>query len=575
VGDATSVPNGTKVMDLVVLDDLRRCVRDGADQAHASELRQKRRAELRQKVQTEGLKGTIYVWKDGEGRNVILDGIETYEVAKELGLEPGVHYQPEFISKRNGKPIKTLQDAKRWRFERNVSTRKSIPTWIRGAEAIELFRDEMNELKKIARQNQKSGKRINGCDKIDTAQILAGKAGISRRSVQRVLTVYNEMKRDPHAPDERKRQYISAEDIIRKLHMTETGDKSIKNVCEDIKNERQRKRRKDRNGKNAPTAAASFVCDTDFDSTKDSQIIHGDSLALLQSWAALPVVARPRVDAIFGSPPYWIEASTRLKHGAGKIRYGDAVEAFFESHGIHTWDDYVQKFVKPYLEAALELLPSGGRFLWQVDNTRCKVNGNLIRRWHDVAITCLAEEMGWLVTDRIVWFKNEIAGRRQGFGTANKPSIRPNEEYIVVLRKDSCGIEGEFDSQSDWHDRCLSTWSEAAEAELTEAEKIRFSDTIWRTNTARNKDHPAVFPLELAIGAVKLFCPLGGVVLDPWNGTGTTCEAAYLSGRRFIGIDIEEGNCELALERLREAEKKLGRIEAAAEKALLNEMPRK
>ena len=46
--------------------------------------------------------------------------------------------------------------------------------------------------------------------------------------------------------------------------------------------------------------------------------------------------------------------------------------------------------------------------------------------------------------------------------------------------------------------------------------------------------------------------PPGGVVLDPFMGSGTTMDAARLVGRRFIGIEVREDYCEIAVARLRQ-----------------------
>ena len=42
----------------------------------------------------------------------------------------------------------------------------------------------------------------------------------------------------------------------------------------------------------------------------------------------------------------------------------------------------------------------------------------------------------------------------------------------------------------------------------------------------------------------------GGVVLDPFAGSGTTGVACQQTGRKWIGIEIAEGNCEIAARRL-------------------------
>ena len=66
-------------------------------------------------------------------------------------------------------------------------------------------------------------------------------------------------------------------------------------------------------------------------------------------------------------------------------------------------------------------------------------------------------------------------------------------------------------------------------------------------------DHPAMFPEELPRRIMKLFWYKNDIVLDPFNGAGTTTLAAAKSGRRFIGIDSSRQYCETAIQRLQAA----------------------
>ena len=66
------------------------------------------------------------------------------------------------------------------------------------------------------------------------------------------------------------------------------------------------------------------------------------------------------------------------------------------------------------------------------------------------------------------------------------------------------------------------------------------------------KLHPCPKPLLVVRWLTGLFCPEGGVVLDPFVGTGTTLLSAKDSGRRAIGIEIEAKYCELTVKRLRQ-----------------------
>lgn len=71
---------------------------------------------------------------------------------------------------------------------------------------------------------------------------------------------------------------------------------------------------------------------------------------------------------------------------------------------------------------------------------------------------------------------------------------------------------------------------------------------------ARNMHHSAIHPTEKPVAIIRPLieygCPPGGLVVDPFAGSGSTLEAARLTGRRAIGIEISEKYCQLAAERL-------------------------
>ena len=63
--------------------------------------------------------------------------------------------------------------------------------------------------------------------------------------------------------------------------------------------------------------------------------------------------------------------------------------------------------------------------------------------------------------------------------------------------------------------------------------------------------HPAVFPLSLIRELIKLSCPPGGIVLDPYCGSGTTLVAAKKERRNYVGIDIGAKYCAYARQRVK------------------------
>jgi len=64
--------------------------------------------------------------------------------------------------------------------------------------------------------------------------------------------------------------------------------------------------------------------------------------------------------------------------------------------------------------------------------------------------------------------------------------------------------------------------------------------------------HPATFPNLLPYDLIECFCPVDGIVLDPFNGSGTTCVAANSLNRNYIGIDCSQEYCDISEKRIRE-----------------------
>lgn len=70
-------------------------------------------------------------------------------------------------------------------------------------------------------------------------------------------------------------------------------------------------------------------------------------------------------------------------------------------------------------------------------------------------------------------------------------------------------------------------------------------------NCARKGNlHPTVKPNALMRWLVRLVCPQGGTVLDPFMGSGSTGVACVQEGMRFVGVDMDEHYCEIANARI-------------------------
>lgn len=76
---------------------------------------------------------------------------------------------------------------------------------------------------------------------------------------------------------------------------------------------------------------------------------------------------------------------------------------------------------------------------------------------------------------------------------------------------------------------------------------------------ARKNTHPTVKPTELMQYLCRLVTPKGGVVLDPFMGSGSTGKAAMMSGFKFVGIELNREYFDIACARLEAIQKNLQR----------------
>jgi len=82
--------------------------------------------------------------------------------------------------------------------------------------------------------------------------------------------------------------------------------------------------------------------------------------------------------------------------------------------------------------------------------------------------------------------------------------------------------------------------------------KKPIENAYQRNDSVATNNHPTVKPLKL----MEYLCtitktPTGGIVLDPFAGSGTTCIAAKKTGRDFIGIEKDKSYCEIANKRIK------------------------
>ena len=149
---------------------------------------------------------------------------------------------------------------------------------------------------------------------------------------------------------------------------------------------------------------------------------------------------------------------------------------------------------------------------------------------------------GFEFIDDIIWEKPEGAGWATGRGrrfAADRHPLQykavPVTEYVLVYRKQT-------DQLIDWNIREHHDQQAVRESRIGDGYE---RTNVWRIPPASSREHPAVFPRELADRVIAYYSFKGDVVLDPFAGIGTVGESCAASGRRFVLSEKDAGYVEV------------------------------
>lgn len=228
-------------------------------------------------------------------------------------------------------------------------------------------------------------------------------------------------------------------------------------------------------------------------------------------------VAEGSIDLIVTSPPYNVD-----------IKYNSNDDDL-------SYTDYLA-FSEEWFFRCFQWLKSDGRFCLNIPLDKNKGGQQHV----GADLTKLATAVGFQYHSTIVWNEGNIS-RRTAWGSwmrASAPYVIAPVELIVVLYKEQ------------WKKTTGS-----GQSDMSKEEFMEWTNGLWTFPGESKKriGHPAPFPLELPRRCIKLFSYVGDTVLDPFMGSGTTLIAAHLNKRRGIGIEVDEGYCKLAKERVNQA----------------------
>jgi len=87
----------------------------------------------------------------------------------------------------------------------------------------------------------------------------------------------------------------------------------------------------------------------------------------------------------------------------------------------------------------------------------------------------------------------------------------------------------------------------------SEQDKKEFMELVfgqWKYFADTRTLTKATFSMDIPEKAIKILSYRNDVVLDPFNGSGTSCVAAVVHDRRWVGIELSENYCEIAKQRI-------------------------
>lgn len=154
-------------------------------------------------------------------------------------------------------------------------------------------------------------------------------------------------------------------------------------------------------------------------------------------------------------------------------------------------------------------------------------------------------DLGFDFVEEIIWKKPEASAinRNGGFYQHRKPlAYKANHctESVIVYRKKTSRL-------IDWN---IKKYSD----EIIEKSKIKGeydSSNVWEIAPSRSKNHPAVFPEELADRVIKFYSMENDLVMDPMAGVGTVGKSSLKLNRSFFLIDKEKKYLKKAYDDLR------------------------
>lgn len=268
-----------------------------------------------------------------------------------------------------------------------------------------------------------------------------------------------------------------------------------------------------------------------------NSIINGECVSVMKS---LP---NSSIDLIIADPPYNLSKGNEWKwdNSVALNGMGGNWNKVMEKWDNFTFNSYMI-FTKEWLEQAKRILkPTGSMWIFGT--------------YHNIGVVNVVCQMiGIEIINEVIWYKRNafpnLAGRR----------LTASHETILWCNKGCKTREYFFDYEYSKNGDFL------YDGLKTPGKQMR---TVWDIPNNKEKQeiaygkHPTQKPIRILKRVIKLSSKENDIILSPFSGAGSECVAAKITGRNFIGIDINESYCEIAKMRLMHAkhnEDQLGQL---------------
>jgi len=244
-----------------------------------------------------------------------------------------------------------------------------------------------------------------------------------------------------------------------------------------------------------------------------NQIHQGDCLKFI------PELPNSFVDMVITSPPYLV---------------GMKYDVYDDSKLKLSYDKFIA-WLRDIFRNLKPKMVKGGRICINIGDGK---NGGVPT--HSDITQFMCKELGYLIKTTIVWDKSQT-GNRTAWGSWRSPanpSFPTPFEYVLVFCNEQQNKDGKREDIT-----------------ISSEEFVADSLALWKfpgETQMKKFGHPAMFPVKLPYKLIQMLSYKGDIILDPFAGIGSTCVAAELLRRRWVGFELSENYVREARKRLRQ-----------------------